>query len=423
MKEFTAVILAAGKGVRMKSPVPKVLNRLGGKPLIYYVLKEVSSLKCVKQIIVVVGYKGGDVKRYVSKHFKGAEFAAQRNQLGTAHAVAAAAKKIKYPNTIILCGDAPLITRKTLLSFIDGHRAKSSHLTLMSAYMENRHNMGVVLRDGLGEPKEICEVINLKARSPMEEVNSGVYAVGSRVLKDNLARIKKDPVKGEYFLTDIVGLCYSQSKKVTAVNVDTDEILGINSPAELCFAYGVLRKRIIHGHLDNGVKIVDPNTTFIEEGVRIGKNSVIYPFTFIEKHVTIGSNCFLGPFIRLREGARVGDNVRLGNFVEINRCDLDSGVTMKHFGYLGDTAVGRDANIGAGTVVANYDGRNKNKTVIGQESFIGCDAILVAPVNIGKKSLVGAGSVVTKDVPDKTVVVGVPARKLKSSGRKGKSSG
>jgi len=413
MKQFTAIVLAAGKGVRMKSPMPKVLNRLGGKPLIYYVLKEVASLKEVKQIVVVVGYKANEVKRYVSKHFPNVEFAVQRNQLGTGHAVSSAVSKIKYPNTLILCGDAPLITKETIASFIGNYFSKKAHLSLLSSYLENKYNMGVVMRDGLGNPKAICEVINLKSRSPMEEVNSGVYAVDTGILRGNLAQIKKDPAKGEYFLTDIVGLCYSQSCRVTAMVVDSEEILGVNSPVELCGAYNVLRRRIINRHLNNGVKVIDPATTFIEEDVVIGKNSIIYPFTFIEKHVTIGTNCFLGPFLRLREGTHLEDNTRLGNFVEINRSSLASGVTMKHFGYLGDTTVGPNANIGAGAVVANYDGKNKNQTRIGAGSFIGCDAVLVAPVKIGKQSLVGAGSVVTKDVPEKMVVVGVPARILR----------
>jgi len=413
MKQFTAIVLAAGKGVRMKSPVPKVLNRLGGKPLIYYVLKEVASLKNVKQIIVVVGYKAEEVKRYVLKHFPGVEFAIQRNQLGTGHAVSSAIDKVRHPNTLILCGDAPLITAGTITSFIDNYFDKKAHLSLLSSYLENKYNMGVVMRDGLGNPKAICEVINLKSRNPMEEVNSGVYAVNTRVLADNLAQVKKDPIKGEYFLTDIVGLSYSQSKRVTAMVVDSEEILGVNSPVELCGAYNVLRRRIINHHLNNGVKVIDPATAFIEEDVTIGKNSIIYPFTFIEKHVTIGSNCSLGPFLRLREGTILEDNTRVGNFVEINRSTLATGVTMKHFGYLGDSAVGANANIGAGAVVANYDGKNKNKTVIGAGSFIGCDAVLVAPVKIGKKALVGAGSVVTRDVAEKTVVVGVPARALR----------
>lgn len=413
MKQFTAVVLAAGKGVRMKSPVPKVLNRLGGKPLIYYVLKEVASLKEVKQIIVVVGYKANEVKRYVAKHFPNVEFAVQRNQLGTGHAVSSAITKVKHPNTLILCGDAPLITKETIASFIGNYFSKKAHLSLLSSYLENKYNMGVVMRDDMGNPKAICEVVNLKSRSPVEEVNSGVYAVGTKALRDNLAQVKKDPIKGEYFLTDIVGLCYSQSCRITAMVVDSEEILGVNSPVELCSAYNVLRRRIINRHLNDGVKVIDPATTFIEEDVVIGKNSIIYPFTFIEKHVTIGTNCFLGPFLRLREGTRLEDNTRLGNFIEINRSQLASGVTMKHFGYLGDAAVGSNVNIGAGTVVANYDGKNKNKTVIGEGSFIGCDAVLVAPVKIGKKSLVGAGSVVTKDVPAKTVVVGVPARVLR----------
>jgi bifunctional UDP-N-acetylglucosamine pyrophosphorylase/glucosamine-1-phosphate N-acetyltransferase len=290
--------------------------------------------------------------------------------------------------------------------------------------MDSNNDLGKIVRDTDGKTMAIREKIDLdkldkgEGSFPMQngfaEVNSGIYAFDRNALFNNLIKIKKNKNKKEYFLTDIIEILYNEGHKVSPyVLNDNEEIFGINTRRDLYIAEGMLRKRIVESYIDRGVKIIDPQSTFIEDGVKIGKNTTIYPFTFIEKNVIIGNNCSLGPFLHLREGSRVLSSTHLGNFVEVCRSKLGREVTMKHFCYLGDTVVKDNVNIGAGTVVANFDGRKKNKTVIEKDAFIGSDTILVAPVKVGKGAKTGAGSVVTRNVKPKTVVVGVPAKELR----------
>ncbi|MCP4652736.1 MAG: bifunctional N-acetylglucosamine-1-phosphate uridyltransferase/glucosamine-1-phosphate acetyltransferase [Candidatus Omnitrophica bacterium] len=413
-KQFSAIVLAAGRGVRMKSSSPKVLNSIGDKPLIGHVLTQLVGLKNIAQIIVVVGYKSEEVKKYVKGNFKGVEFAYQKSALGTAHAVICAKSKIKHQNVLVLCGDTPLITKETLSSFMSTYSKEKVPAALITARVGSENQLGVILRDTEDRVESICEKVDLKNKTHSDEVNSGIYAFNKKALLATLGKIKKNKKKGEYFLTDLINIYYQQGETIIDFSLkNSEEILGINNRIELTTAEGILRKRIINKHIDAGVRVLDPSNTYIASGVSIGKNSVIYPFTFIEKGVTIGSNCLLGPFLRLRKGTDIKDNTQLGNFVEVNRSHVGPAVTMKHFGYLGDTTVEEGVNIGAGAVVANYDGKKKHKTVIKRKSFIGCDTVLVAPVKVGEGAVTGAGSVVTKNVKPKETVAGVPAKCLK----------
>ncbi|TBR20311.1 UDP-N-acetylglucosamine pyrophosphorylase, partial [bacterium] len=235
-------------------------------------------------------------------------------------------------------------------------------------------------------------------------------------LVEALKSVKLNKKKKEYYLTDVISILYSKNELVETVDLaDACEGMGVNSQKELAKAISIMRQRINDELMDSGITITDPQTTFIDYGVKIGRGTVIYPFTVIEKNVKIGKNCYIGPFVHLREDTQVKDNVTLGNFLEVARSRLDSGIFIKHFGYIGDARLGRSVNIGAGTVTANFDGKNKNTTVIEDGAFIGSDTILVAPVRIGKSAVTGAGAVVLKDskVPAGEVVVGVPARLLK----------
>jgi bifunctional UDP-N-acetylglucosamine pyrophosphorylase/glucosamine-1-phosphate N-acetyltransferase len=420
MKNFTAVVLAAGKGKRMKSSLPKVLHAICGKPLIFYVLKELFSLKKhIKQIIVVVGYQGGEVEKQVKKYFTNVSFVYQDELLGTANAVASVKNKVQHENTLVLCADVPLITRKTLLSFISSFLKKKVDAALITAHMDNENELGRIIRDNKGNISAIREKIELGKNNTNTEINSGIYAFKSTRLFNNLRKIKKNKKKGEYFLTDIIEILYTKAIKIGDYLLrDNEEILGINNQNDLYFAEQILRQKIIEKFIERGVRIIDPRNTYFDEGVKIGRNTIIYPFTFIEKDVIIGRNCVLGPFIRLREGTIIKNNTHLGNFIEVNRSKVGCGVRMKHFGYLGDTTVEDNANIGAGTVVANFDGKKKHKTHVGKGAFIGSDTVLVAPVKVGKGAASGAGSVVTRDVEPYTVVVGVPARTLKGKRKK-----
>jgi bifunctional UDP-N-acetylglucosamine pyrophosphorylase/glucosamine-1-phosphate N-acetyltransferase len=283
--------------------------------------------------------------------------------------------------------------------------------------MDKQNQLGTIIYDNKGKVKAIEEKITGKRKKETglaDRVNSGTYYFVKKELSADIKKIKKNKRKKEYFLTDIVEIFYNQGKKIDSyLGKDSSEAAGINNLFELQFAEENIRKRIIAELTRKGVIIVSPMTTIIQESVKIGKNTTIYPFTFIEKGAIIGSNCSLGPFLHIRGNSRINNHTQVGNFLEINRSCLGKNVRAKHFGYLGDSYVSDGVNIGAGTVVANYNGKSKNKTYIDKDSFIGCDTVLVAPVTVGKKAKTGAGSVVTKNVKKGQVVAGVPARQLK----------
>jgi len=415
MKEFSVIVLAAGKGKRMYSNIPKVLHKICGMPMIYYPIKTLISLKhYIKQIIVVVGYKSEDIKKNLDEFFpkENIEFAYQKELLGTADAVKVALEKIKFENVLILCADTPLLKKDTLLYFIKDYLEGNSVCSIITSKLSYPNQLGKIIRDDNQEIMGIEEQLDSKKRDI--EVNSGIYIFNKEVLEDNLKKIQIKPKKKEYFLTDIISIIYREGFKIRSFSsTEPEEIFGINTRDDLIFAENIIRRRLINQFINNGVYFLDKDSVFIQEGVKIGKDTVIYPFTFIEKNVIIGKNCSIGPFIHIREGTRISSNTQVGNFLELVRCKIGKNVKAKHFGYLGDTVIKDNVNIGAGTVTANFDGKKKNKTIIDKEAFIGSDTILVAPVKIGKKSLTGAGSVVTKNVKPNTVVAGVPAKFLK----------
>ncbi len=428
--KITAIVLAAGKGKRMKNPLPKVLKEACGQPLIYYVLKQFCQIRVIGQIIIVVGYKGNlaeeEIKNICKKELKSLsgkiKFVRQSQMLGTADAVKAALGKIKHEEVLVTCGDNPLIKAKTLSSFISYSRRKRLDCSILTSFLDKKNQLGTIIYDHQGKIKAIKEKISKrklgKNSQTSGEANSGTYYFAKKGLSENINKIKKNKQKKEYFLTDIVEIFYNQAKRIESYSSqDPSEIAGINNLFELQFAEETIRIRIINRLTEKGVIIVNPQMTVIQESVKVGKNTLIYPFTFIEKDVIIGSNCFVGPFVHIRKGTRIKNKVRVGNFLEINRTNLGKGVTAKHFGYLGDSVVSDGVNIGAGAVVANYDGKNKHRTYLKKGSFIGCDTVLVAPVVVGKNAKTGAGSVVTKNVGENQTVAGVPARPLNKRGK------
>ncbi|MCF7873215.1 MAG: NTP transferase domain-containing protein [Candidatus Omnitrophica bacterium] len=427
MNKTTAIILAAGKGKRMKSSLPKVLRKVCGQSLIYYVLKQLSKIKTIKQIVIVVGYKGDLVKKEVEalssgqlKNLSGKiKFVNQTKMWGTADAVKVALSKVKNKEALVTCGDNPLIRSATLSKFMSYSRRNNLDCCILTSTIDKKNQLGMIMYDSQGKVQAIKEKLSPKGKAKnfisRGEVNSGTYYFSKKELSKNIGKIKRNKLKKEYFLTDIIKILANQGRRIkTYLAKDSSEVAGINNLFELQFAEKVVKTRVISRLTEKGVVVVDPSTTIVQESVKIGKNTTIYPFTFIEKGAIIGSNCSLGPFVHIRAGTRIRDGVKAGNFLEINRSQLGKGVTAKHFGYLGDTVVSDNVNIGAGTVVANYDGRRKHKTYIKENSFIGCDTVLVAPVTIGKNSKTGAGSVVTKNVKEKEVVIGVPAHLLKA---------
>ena len=415
-KEIAVIILAAGKSTRMKSAMPKVLHKLCGRPMLGYVLDLVATLK-PQQVVAVLGYKQELVRKIIPK---GIKIAIQKKLIGTADAVKVGLAALKgFKGTVlVLYGDNPLLKKETLNKLLDYHTRNNVDATLLTAQLKKPFGYGRIMRDkyftvcGIVEEKDADEV-----QKDIKEINTGIMAFKKESLAGNLKYVHPNNRKKEYYLTDIIGVLAKKDYLVDAVKIeDSREALGINTHVELAKANAIMQKRINEKFMLAGVSIIDPATTFINFGTKIGADTVIYPFTVIERDVKIGKRCFLGPFAHLREGVRLGNDVTAGNFIEMVRSRIGNKTFIKHFSYLGDSSVGANVNIGAGTVTANFDGKNKNHTLIKDHVNIGSDTVIVAPVKIGKFAITGAGAVVTKNIPDKAVVVGVPARILRKKG-------
>ncbi len=439
-----SIILAAGEGTRMKSSLPKVLHPLAGKALIRYSLEAVKGISSQKPVIVI----GSDAEK-VEKIIDGeAEFVFQEKRLGTADAVTSARKKVEGKSDLVLIiyGDMPLLRKGTLEQLVDKQKNNPGPLTIATLHLDDSHGFGRIVRKD-GEIKEIVEEAQATSKQKeIKELNVGAYCVSSPWLWKALERIPVSP-KGEYYLTDLVGLASREGFHVEGIQIeDPDESIGINNRVHLAEAEAILRKRINLNWMLEGVTIVDPERTYIEVDVQIGKDTVILPNTHLKGETVIGENCeigpdtiitstqignsckvlssvldyavledhvSMGPYCHLRKGAHLSKGVRMGNFGEVKDSILGEETKMGHFSYIGNATIGKNVNIGAGTITCNFDGRSKHPTEIGDDVFIGSDTMLVAPIKIGKRARTGAGSVVTKDVPEDTVVVGVPARHLR----------
>lgn len=423
MKKCAAIILAAGKGVRMRSKMPKALSRLSGKPMIEFLINSVRE-NDINDILVVGGYGIGLLKQSLANH--NLKIIKQNKLLGSADAVKCSATHFKNFNGILLVlyADTPLITPATIKAMLKKHISSNSDATLLSAQVLDSKEYGRITRDKHGNVNAIVEHTDITLlqrtthnaqRNTQYEINAGAYCFDAKKLFEGLSCIKKNKTKGEYYLTDIIAYFYEQGCKVSShITKDVDEALGVNRMQDLHAAEVILRKRTIDKLLDLGVIIKDSASAYIEEGVKVGKETIIYPFVVIESGVVIGSHCKIGPFAYLRHGTVLEQGSSIGNFVEIVRSKIGKNSRAKHHSYIGDTDVGKDVNIGAGTITANYDGKNKHRTIIHDQAFIGSGTTIVAPVRIGKKAMTGAGSVVVKgtDVLPGSVVVGVPAKPL-----------
>jgi bifunctional UDP-N-acetylglucosamine pyrophosphorylase/glucosamine-1-phosphate N-acetyltransferase len=412
MKDLRTIILAAGKGTRMKSDIPKVLHKVCGVPIIDYVLNITKSIGSLKTF-VVLGHKSQLVEQHLSEKYKVIH---QPKLLGTGDAVKVTEQEFKGYNgsVLILCGDTPLLNKHVIRSIIRRHKKMKAAVTFLTAVVHDPSGYGRVIRDDKGHAVAIREDKDAVGfERNISEINVGVYCFRSKELFAELKEIKLNSLKKEFYLTDIIEIFHDKKLKIETVETDDPrEGLGVNTRLDLAYAEKIIRERILNEWMLNGVTIVDPKNTYIHSQAKIGRDTVIHPFTFIEANVVVGRNCQLGPFARLRSGVRLGDAVTIGNFTEVSRTKIGNKSIMKHFSYLGDARVGAQVNIGAGTITANYDGESKNVTHIGDRAFIGCDSVLIAPVKIGRKAVVGAGSVVTKkkNVPAEGVVVGVPAK-------------
>ncbi|ACL70869.1 bifunctional UDP-N-acetylglucosamine diphosphorylase/glucosamine-1-phosphate N-acetyltransferase GlmU [Halothermothrix orenii] len=451
--QVLTIILAAGKGTRMKSGLAKVLHPVAGKPMISHVINSASPIS--SSVVVIVGYQGDKVKETLGT---GYTYVRQEEQLGTGHAVLQAKKLIKkhQGQVLILCGDTPLLREKTLSELVDAQRETGAGVAVLTADIDNPRGYGRIIRNEAGN--QIIKIVEDSDASDEErlvnEINSGVYCFDSNQLSEALENLTNDNAQGEYYLTDTIAYLRNKGEVVVPVKVDDSrEIIGVNDRRNLARAERVLRNRIINYHLANGVSIIDPDTTYIDSTVEIGQDSVIYPFTYIEGRTRIGSEVVvgphshlinaeigdrsklldstvikdskigedtnIGPFAYIRPGCQIASGVKVGDFVELKKAKIGENTKVPHLSYVGDAEIGENSNIGAGTIFANYDGKKKHKTKVGNNAFIGSNTTLIAPVTVGNRGKTGAGAVVTKDVPGGVTVVGVPARKFKKDNIEG----
>ncbi|WP_054695166.1 bifunctional UDP-N-acetylglucosamine diphosphorylase/glucosamine-1-phosphate N-acetyltransferase GlmU [Syntrophomonas palmitatica] len=436
--EYSAVILAAGKGVRMKSELPKVLHQAAGKPLVNYVIDAVRGAG-VSDITLVLGHGRAEVEKMLQD--TGIKFALQEQQLGTGHALMQARDLVKPADImLVLAGDTPLLQAETLKNLLEFHRQKQAAATVLSCEFNNPRGYGRIVRQADGS---LARIVEEKDASPQEkalrEINSGMYCFQAGTAFEALTRIKANNAQGEYYLTDILEILINDGQKVEIMRIeDETEIYGINNRVQLAYAEKILRQRKNRDLMLNGVTIMDPETTYIDQDVIIGSDTLILPSTIIEGRTRIGSGCEIGPFTHINDSqlgnrvtvensrikeARVGDGctigpfaylrpqaeladgVKVGDFVEIKKSYIGAGSKIPHLSYVGDATLGKGVNVGAGTITCNYDGKNKHQTILEDGVFIGSNTNLVAPVTIGENSVTGAGSTISRNVPANTLAV------------------
>ncbi len=437
------VILAAGLGTRLKSALPKVMHRLAGKPMIGYGVDLAWALTA-RPPVVIVGHGAEQVTDYLGER---AELVVQEEQLGTGHAVMQAESILagRVGTLLVTYGDMPLLTVETLRRLLTAHQDGGGQpITMLTVVANDPLGFGRVVRNDAGDVTAVVEeAVATPEQLAIRELNVGVYCFDTDWLWPHLSQIPLSP-KGEYYLTDLVGLANTEGQRVQAVVAnDPEEMLGVNTRVHLAQAEAAMRRRINKKWMLAGVTMINPETVYIEADVTIGRDTVIYPNSYLQGQTAIGEGCIIGPdtFVRdsqignrcqvrmsvveealvendvdmgpfghLRKGAHLAPGVHMGNFGEVKNSYLGPGVKMGHFSYMGDAQVGAGANIGAGTITCNYDGVRKQRTVIGAGAFIGSDTMLVAPVTVGEGAKTGAGSVVTRDIPNHTLAYGVPAR-------------
>ena len=441
----TGVILAAGQGTRMRSALPKVLHPLLGRPMVFYSLETLQKATGTKPVLVV-GHNAEMVQQTVGDL---ADYVLQEPQSGTGHAVRMAEPLLRGKSDYVLVttADMPLLSSETVETILRAQRSHTGPITMLTIVDEDSRGFGRVIRDANGKVQAIVEEAQASPdQLAIREFNASVYCFSADWLWDSLPRIPLSP-KGEYYLTDLVEIAVKEGSSIQAIPVnDTTETIGINNRIHLSEAEARLRERINREWMLAGVTMIDPAATYIEPGVSIGQDTVIWPNTYLQGDTVVGDECVLGPnsiirdtrlgngckvfssvlekailedgvdvgpFGHLRKGAHLAQGVHMGNFGEVKNSYLGPGTKMGHFSYVGDTTTGPDVNIGAGTITCNYDGEKKHPTEIGAGVFIGSDTMLVAPVKVGDRARTGAGAVVTKDILPDTLAVGVPARSIR----------
>ncbi len=403
--DIMAIVMAAGKGTRMKSKKSKLVQKIYGKEVVKRAVE--NALKAgVHDIVAVVGYMKEEVMAVLGDNVK---YAFQEEMLGTGHAVMQAREylKGKKGKVLVLNGDVPLIRPETLNKLIEKSIENKEYATLLTAIYDNPTGYGRIVRDEGGNISAIVEEKDTTDdQKEIKEINAGIYCFDIEELLSALDKLSPNNAQGEYYLTDVIQIMNEKGLKTGAVIVeDNTEILGINDRIQLEMLTKVLQMRINTEHMKKGVTIEDVNTTYIYDDVEIGMDTVIHPNTTIKSGVEIGEDCEIGPNSYIREGCKLANKVKIGSFVEIKKAIIGEGTKVPHLSYMGDCEIGERCNIGCGTVTCNYDGFHKSKTIIGNHSFIGSNTNLVAPVTLGDETFVAAGSTITDDVPDYALAI------------------
>lgn len=452
MSTLKALILAGGEGTRMKSSTPKVLHRILNKTMVDYVIDAAKNAGA-EDICVVVGSGADKVLSELSG--KNISFAEQKERLGTGHAVMCAKDFLDDPDKdiLILYGDTPLLNPETLKALIDFHRKEKNSASLLSVFIENPSGYGRIIRDKNNLFLKNVEEKDASAQEKLvKEINAGVYCFKSSELSFALEHLTNNNAAGEYYLPDTLEILLSAGKNVNAFLAENiEEFLGVNTKLQLYEASKVMQKRINFNHMTEGVTIINPENTYIDADVEIGKDTIIYPGVFLEKGTVIGENCEIGPncrissseigngtnieysrikeskignntnigpFAYIRPDCVIGDDVKIGDFVEVKNSTVGDGTKISHLTYIGDTDAGKNINFGCGTVTVNYNGKKKFRTTIGDNSFIGCNANLIAPVKIGNASYIAAGSTVNKDTSPESFTIARQRQQTFENGRK-----
>lgn len=440
MNKTAVIILAAGKGTRMKSEKAKVLHEVGGRPMLSYAIERAKEAGAAKTV-VIIGHQAEKVREAIPD--KGIVFVEQSVQLGTGHAVMQAEKALKRfkGDVLILSGDVPLITADTIKGLMSSHSKGKATLTVLTAEPDDPYGYGRIITDNKGRIKKIVEEKDATSKErSVREINTGIYCVGSEFLFKALKKVEPKNVQKEYYLTDIVGIAVNEKKTVSTFKArEFREVMGINSRIDLAEVECIIRTKTLGHLMANGVTIIDPSNTYISSSVRIDPDTVVYPGAFISGDTVIGTGCSIGPGSiisdtilgndvkinaysvieksEVKEGAVIGPvahirpqtviekGAHIGNFVEVKKSTIGAGSKANHLTYIGDATIGKGVNIGAGTITCNYDGFSKYQTVIEDNVFVGSDTQLIAPVRIGKGSLIGAGTTVTEDVPEDSLVL------------------
>ena len=438
MTNIFAVVLAAGQGTRMKSKLYKVLHPVCGKSMVEHVIDNINTLN-TDRIVTVVGHGADMVKETLGDK---SEYVLQAEQLGTAHAIQQAEQLLGglEGTTLVVCGDTPLIRPETMQALFEHHQNTNAKATILTAMAENPTGYGRILRDENGQVSQIVEQKDASEEQRLvKEINTGTYCFDNQALFETLKLVKNDNVQGEYYLPDVIEILQTQGEIVSAYVTDNfDETLGVNDRFALSQAEELMRARINEHHMRNGVTIINPASTHISSEAIIGSDTIIKPGTVIEGKTVIGEDCVIGPnshiinttignrttihssvlidstvgndtavgpFAHLRPESSLGDKVKIGNFVEVKKSSLGNNSKVSHLSYIGDAEVGQNVNIGCGTITVNYDGKNKFKTIIEDEVFVGCNSNLVAPVTLKEGSYVAAGSTITKEVPSEALAI------------------